>query len=396
MSMLFDPIKLGNLQIKNRFVRSSTYERMGTETGEVTGELVETHRRLAKGEVGLIIPGYMYVHPLGRGDKGQIGIHNDRMIPGLKRLTEAVHQEDGKVAFQLVHVGRQTTKSNIGQTPLGPSSKGWDPTYFVKPKTMTEEQIQEAIQSFGDASRRALEAGADGIQIQAAHGYLINQFLSPFFNHRQDKWGGSAENRFRMLKEVVLQSKRALPEGFPVLVKLNSHDYTPQEGITPPLAAQYARWLVELGIDGLEVSCGTLTYSSMKVCQGELPANEMAKILPKWLRPSGKLIIQRMIRECKLHEGYNLEASRMIKSVIGDTPVIAVGGLRRVAQMEEALQGRCADLISMSRPFIREPFLVKQIRGGSTDKVACVSCNRCLAAIPNKLPVYCYNKRFPK
>lgn len=396
MSMLFDPIKLGTLQINNRFVRSSTYERMGTETGEVTDELVETHRHLAKGEVGLIIPGYMYVHPLGRGDKGQIGIHNDRMLPGLKRLTEAVHQEGGKIAFQLVHVGSQTTKSNIGQTPLGPSSKGRDPTYFVKPKAMTEEQIQETIQAFGDAAKRAAEAGADGIQIQAAHGYLINQFLSPFFNHRQDKWGSSAENRFRMLKEIILQSKRALPEGFPILVKLNSHDYTPQEGITPPLATQYARWLVELGTDGLEISCGTLTYSSMNVCQGDLPAKEMAKILPKWLRPSGKLIIQRMIRECKLREGYNLEASRMIKSVVGDTPVIAIGGLRRVAQMEEALQGRYADLISMSRPFIREPFLVRQIREGSTDKVACVSCNRCLAAIPNKLPVHCYNKRFPK
>ena len=159
------------------------------------------------------------------------------------------------MVFQLVHAGRQTTKAVIGQTPIGPSDKGRDPINFVKPKKMTEEQIREVIQAFGKAASRAIEAGADGVQIHAAHGYLVNQFLSPFFNRRTDDWGGSDENRFRFLREIILETRRVLPEGMPILVKLNTHDHTPQEGVTPPLATRYAKWLAELGIDGLELSC---------------------------------------------------------------------------------------------------------------------------------------------
>jgi 2,4-dienoyl-CoA reductase-like NADH-dependent reductase (Old Yellow Enzyme family) len=202
MSILFEPLNLGNVQIKNRFVHSATYEAMALETGEVSDQLIKKYQILAKGEVGLIIPGFMYVHPLGRSYTYQTGIHNDRMIPGLRKLVEAVHREGGKIAFQLVHAGRQTTKAIIGQTPIAPSSKGRDPINFVKPKEMNPNQIREVIQAFCMAAHRAVESGADGIQLHAAHGYLINQFLSPFFNHRGDEWGGSDANRFRFLKEL--------------------------------------------------------------------------------------------------------------------------------------------------------------------------------------------------
>ncbi len=396
MSVLFTPIDLGNVQVKNRFIQSATYEVMAIETGEVSDKLIKRYQRLAKGEVGLIIPGYMYVHPLGRSYKYQTGIHNDDMIPGLKKLVEAVHQEDGKIAFQLAHAGRQTTKAMIGQTPLGPSSKGRDPINFVKPKEMNANQIQEVIQAFGIAARRAVETGVDGIQLHAAHGYLINQFISPYFNHRKDEWGGSDMNRFRFLKEVILKVRKAIPEGMPVLVKLNTHDYTPQEGITPSLAVIYARWLSELKINGLEISCGSAVYSFMNMCRGDVPVRELVDSLPFWKRPIGKLMMKRMVGKYDLEEGYNLEAAKMIKPVLGTIPLFVVGGLRSVARMKKALEKQYADCISMCRPFIREPFIVKKIREGKTEAVACVSCNRCLAAITRNIPVQCYNKGLPE
>ena len=392
MSILFTPINIGDVQIKNRFIHSATYEVMSLETGEVTEKLIKRYQILAKGEVGLIIPGYMYVHPLGRSYRYQTGIHNDEMIPGLTRLVESVHQEGGKILFQLVHAGRQTTKAIIGQTPIGPSSQGRDPINFVKPKEMSTDQIQEVIQAFGIAANRAVKAGADGIQLHAAHGYLINQFISPFFNHRKDEWGGSDVNRFRFLKEIISKIRNVLPKGMPLLVKLNTHDYTPKEGITPSLARIYAKWLSDLEIDGLEISCGSAIYSFMNMCRGDVPVKELVNSLPFWKKPFGKLMVKNMLGKYDLEEGYNLEAAKMIKPVLGKIPLFLVGGLRRVAQMEEVLEKGYADCISMSRPFIREPFIVKKIKEGESEAAACVSCNRCLAAVGNNMPVHCYNK----
>lgn len=395
MSILFTPINLGSMQIKNRFVHSATYEVMALETGEVSNKLIKRYQNLAKGEVGLIIPGYMFVHPLGRAYGYQTGIHSDDMIPGLKKLVEAVHQEDGKIVFQLAHAGRQTTKAMIGQTPVGPSSKGRDPFHFFKPKEMNETEIQGVIKAFGKAASRAVEAGADGIQLHAAHGYLINQFLSPFFNQRDDEWGGSDANRFRFLKELILAIRNRLPQGMPILVKLNTHDYTPEEGITPPLAVTYAKWLADLEINGLEISCGSSVYSFMNMCRGDVPVKELVQSLPFWKRPLGTLMMKRLEGQYNFEEPYNLGVAKLIKPLLGEIPLFLVGGVRKVEEMEGILARQCADCISMSRPFIREPFIVKRIKEGKTETVACISCNRCLAAVPNNMPVRCYVKGLP-
>ncbi|MBW1813101.1 MAG: NADH:flavin oxidoreductase [Deltaproteobacteria bacterium] len=395
MSALFSPMKIGNVEIPNRFVNSATYECMAKETGEVSDDLIKRYVRLAKGGVGLIITGVMFVHPFGRGYKYQTGIHHDSMIQGLKRLVDAVHQAGGKIAFQLVHSGRQTTKDMIGQTPLAPSSRGRDPINFVKPKEMTEDEIVEVIKAFGAAAKRAVEAGADAIQLHGAHGYLINEFLSPFFNIRTDSWGGSDDNRFRFLKEIYQEVKEVVPDSLPVLLKLNTNDYTPKEGVTPSLAATYSGWIAELGIDAVEVSCGTTNYSYMNMCRGDVPTAELVKGLSWWEKPIGRLMIGKLEGKYDLEEGYNIEAAKIIKPVIGDIPLLLVGGMRTVSHMEEVLGNNYADFISMSRPFIREPFLVNKIKENKMDKVSCVSCNRCLAAVANELPLYCYNKGFP-
>ncbi len=395
MSVLFTPCSIGRLELPNRLVCSATYEQMAAESGEVTDKLMRRYEKLAQGETALSITGLMYVHPSGRGYQHQVGIHADSMIAGLSKLTAAVHAAGGRIAFQLAHCGRQTTKAMAGQTPMAPSSRGRDPMNFVKPRTMSNEDIERTIAAFGAAAKRAVAAGADAIQLHGAHGYLISEFLSPFFNVRTDRWGGRDENRFRFLKSVYQAVKAQVPEDFPILVKLNGHDHTPKAGVTLTSVRQYTQWLAEMGIDGIEVSCGTTHYSYMNMCRGDVPTTELMQSLAWWEKPVGRFMIGKLEGRYDLEEGYNLAFAKAIKPLIGDTPLFLVGGMRSVAHMESVLEKKHADFISMSRPFIREPSLARKLKEGKKNNVACVSCNRCLAAVPNGLPVHCYHKGFP-
>ncbi len=395
MSVLFTPRSIGRLELPNRLVCSATYEQMAAESGEVTDKLIRRYEKLALGETALSITGLMYVHPSGRGYKHQVGIHADSMIAGLSKLTAAVHAAGGRIAFQLAHCGRQTTKAMAGQTPMAPSSRGRDPMNFVKPRTMSEEDIEKTIAAFGAAAKRAVASGADAIQLHGAHGYLISEFLSPFFNVRTDTWGGRDENRFRFLKSVYQAVKAQVPEDFPILVKLNGDDHTPKAGVTLTSVRQYTQWLAEMGIDGIEVSCGTTHYSYMNMCRGDVPTTELMQSLAWWEKPVGRFMIGKLEGHYDLEEGYNLAFAKAIKPLIGDTPLFLVGGMRSVAHMESVLEKKHADFISMSRPFIREPSLARKLKEGKKNNVACVSCNRCLAAVPNGLPVHCYHKGFP-
>jgi len=393
MSILFQPIKIGEMELKNRFVRSATHEVMATEDGRITDDLIKRYSNLSKGEIGLIIPGHFYVHPLGQAHHGQCGIHSDEMIPGLKKLSNAVHQYGGKVAFQLAHGGRQAYKKLIGHAPLAPSKWGRDPATLHKPYQMTESDIRETIEAFSRAAQRAMEADADAVQIHAAHGYLMSEFLSPFFNRRKDEWGGSDENRFRFIKEIILKIKNILPENKPLLVKMNANDYTPKKGVTPDLAATYAGWMVELGVDAIEISCGT--GYSFHTIRGDIPANEMVAGLPLWMKPIAKMKLKAMAKTNTFEDAYNRETAKVLKPVMGDTPLILVGGLRKLNQMEEIIDQGDADLISMSRPFLREPFLVKKFMEGKSTEASCISCNKCFAAMFNAMPVRCYQKGLP-
>jgi 2,4-dienoyl-CoA reductase-like NADH-dependent reductase (Old Yellow Enzyme family) len=389
MSILFEPLALANVPIRNRFVHSATYEGLAAEGGEVTAPLVKRYRRLARGEVGLVIPGGLHVHARGRSSRRQAGIDRDDLIPGLRQIVDAVHQEGAKIIFQLLHAGAQARQEVTGQPALSPSASARDPATLRKPRAMNGAQIEEAIRAFGQAARRAVETGADGVQLHAAHGYLINQFLSPFYNQRRDGWGGSEENRFRFLREVIGEVRSALPDGMPLLVKLNAHDHTPREGITPPLAARYAASLAGLGIDGLEVSCGT-SFSFMNMCRGRVPVDELVAGMPRWQRPLARRTLSRLVGQYDLAGAYNLEAARIIRPALGDAQLLLVGGLRSLPQMEAIVQGGDADFVSLSRPFIREPALVKRMREGKTEVVACESCNKCLAAMVNGEAVRCY------
>jgi 2,4-dienoyl-CoA reductase-like NADH-dependent reductase (Old Yellow Enzyme family) len=394
MTKLFDSIAIGATQLGNRFVCSATYEAMAGATGEVTAEILERYDRIARGGVGLIIPGHMYVHPGGRSLAKQLGIHDDAMIPGLEELVDQVHRHGARIVFQLCHAGRQAPRKLTGAAPLAPSGHGLDPVTLNRPRKMSDAEIASVIQSFASAARRAKQAGADGVQLHAAHGFLLNQFLSPFYNRRKDAWGGSAENRFRFVREIIAAVRKAVGASLPLLIKLNTHDFTPRPGMTPELASRYAAWLRLEGIDAVEVSSGT--YYSFHTVRGDIPRDELARALPAWMRPVAKLKFKTLIKPCAFEESYNLPGARAVRQSLGDSvPLMLVGGMRRRQQMEAVLSNGDADLISMSRPFIREPSLVNRFREGKSEAVSCVSCNMCFAAVFNNLPLRCYRKGLP-
>ncbi len=395
MSVLFTPLKIGAVEIKNRFVHSGTYECMADENGFVTDPLLTRYRNLSRGEIALIIPGYLNVHPLGKATPHQTCIDSDDKIPGLTRLVDAIHEGGAKACLQLAHAGRQTKKAYTGQTPMAPSSIGRDPMYMVKPRAMTEHEIYEAIEAYGKAAGRAVRAGTDAVHISAGAGYLPNQFLSPYLNQRRDKWGGSDENRFRFVREIVDAVRLQMPDGMPLIMKLNAVDYTPKEGVTPDLAKQYAKWLSEMGVDLLEITTGTTLYSNMHMWRGEVPVPELIRPLPLWQKPLAWLVLKRMVGKFDFEEMWNLKYARYIKPVLGNTRLGLVGGNRRVAQMEKLIESGDADAIFMCRPFIREPFLVKMIKEGKTRQAACISCNRCVGALVNDLPLRCYVNGLP-
>jgi 2,4-dienoyl-CoA reductase-like NADH-dependent reductase (Old Yellow Enzyme family) len=190
----------------------------------------------------------------------------------------------------------------------------------------------------------------------------------------------------------VLGVKKAAGDTMIVLVKLNTNDFTPQQGITPSLAVKYAGRLAELGIHGLEVTAGTILHSFMNMSRGEVPVDGLVSGLPWWKKPLARLMLGKLAGRYDLEQGYNLEAAKFIKPAIGEVPLLLVGGLRSLKHVEEVLERRWADCISMSRPFIREPYLVKRFREGRAEAASCVSCNKCLAAVNNNMPLRCYYK----
>lgn len=191
MSILFDPIKINGMVVSNRFMRSATNDRRADITGGIDDAFIKVYERLAAGGVGLIVTGHAFVQWNGKASRYMLGVHKDDLIPGLKRLVDAVHQYDSRIVMQLNHAGRQTSSSFIGETPLAPSA-----VYFrvsrQTPRAFTEKEIEDLIGAYAAAAGRAKSAGFDGVQIHGAHGYLVNQFLSSFTNRRKDRWGGGA------------------------------------------------------------------------------------------------------------------------------------------------------------------------------------------------------------
>ena len=245
---------------------------------------------------GRHLPGHVYVARSGRGYVHQIGIHTDEMIPGLSALVKEVHQKGSKIFFQLSHAGRQTKKIIAEVPPMGPSAKGRDPLNFVKPREMSEHDILMTIEDFAQAAKRAVKAGADGIQIFAAHGFLINQFLSPFFNHRNDSWGRDGQTLSLFGAGLCPSTGRDSSGNFRHHQTEHPRSYARPRDHSE-LAKKYVQWLVALGLDGAELSSGTAFYCIMDVCRGGVPNSGFGETFPTMEETFGEVGAPDMGRE---------------------------------------------------------------------------------------------------
>ncbi len=356
---MFEATEINGMKLANRFVRSATWEGMAGDDGSCTPKLVNLMRELAKGGVGLIITGHAYVRQDGQAGPWQLGVYKDELVPGLREMTQAVHEHSGRIVLQAAHAGFFASASLSRQTPLAPSHV--EGLTKSARKEMTLVDIREIVEAFGRAAHRAREAGFDGVQIHAAHGYLLSQFLSPAFNKRTDAYGGPVENRVRALLEVLQRVRTAVGEDFPVLVKMNSEDFL-DDGLTWQDSLKVGSLLQEGGIDAIELSGGTLI--------------------------SGKLSPSRMGVKSEDKEAYFREAARAFKEAL-QVPIIVVGGVRSFRLAERLVEQGYADYVSMSRPFIREPHLVKRWASGEMGKAACVSDNRCFGPAMAGEGIYC-------
>jgi len=355
MTKLFEPCSLAGLALRNRIVRSATFEKMADENGFVTGRLIRLYEELARGGSGLLITGNALVHPSGRTVRRMLCIHTDSFISGLRSLTDAVHAAGGIIAVQLSHGGRQCSSLMLGGAePFAPSAV-YDPSTKTTPRAMTDSEIWRMVEAFGEAAWRAQASGFDALQLHAAHGYLLSSFLSPHTNRRDDYWGGDEVRRFHFVEEAYEAARRAVGGDFPVLVKMNCDDLLPG-GILPEDSVRQAGRLQALGLDAVEISAG-------------MRESETPIIRPDILRPS--------------EEAYLREAGKLFKEVLS-MPVILTGGMRSRSVMDDVLERGEADLIGMSRPLIREPDLPNLMKEGR-EKADCVSCNRCtrFARIPH-------------
>ena len=389
-NLLFTPMEINGMQLKNRMVRSATYEHMATEDGKVTDQLINFYSKLAKGGVGLIMLGYAYVQENGHCAPSQIGIYSDDHIPGLKNLVDEIHNQEAKVGLQIVHAGRQTTPAAIGgQTPFAPSAIEPDPLYNTSPREMTEDEISETVNAFGAAAKRGKEAGFDAVQLHATHGYLLAQFLSPHTNRRTDEWGGNQENRMRFVTEVNNSVREAVGNDFPVLIKLSVEEGL-ENGITLDEASNVAMRLSQIGIDAIEISGGTVVDTAFMMSRGDIPIDMLTRDADPAAKEQMEDFFYSIKDMVKYEEAYWLKHAEKIKEVIGDVPLILVGGMKYPQTMAKILEENKADLISLCRALIREPDLPKEMAEGRKDPSKCAFCNRCLMEIFNK-PLKCRN-----
>lgn len=367
MNKLFETVQIKNLQLKNRFVRSATYDGLAEPGGRVSDTQVKSFSDLAEGGVGLIVAGIAHVHAAGQITNIQNSITGDEFIPGLRRLTDEVHKHEAKIAIQLFHAGRE---ARFARTVLGyvlaPSELEYDPYYEGAVRQISEDEILDVVHAFGDAAARAREAGFDAVQVHGAHAYLLSQFLSPFTNRRQDEWGGSLENRLRLHLEIYKDIRKKVGDDYPIMIKLGVQDGF-NGGLEFSEGKQAAQILAACGYDSLEISQGL---------RGE-----------KYEGTEYKVRI-----DCLEREGYYRSWCRKIKDQVG-VPVMMVGGLRTLSLMEEIIQNREADFVSLCRPLICEPGLINAWRDDEEYKARCLSCNHCLKTLGKGKQISCIRNR---
>lgn len=345
---LFEPTCLGGIYISNRTVRSATVSSLATEDGYVTDELINYYNELAQSEIGLIITGTVGVMQNDIFDLKNLRIHDDSYINGLTKLADDVHINRSKIIAQLGHNSNLTYKT-VSVPPLAPSAVK-DFSTGQEATEMTKKDVEDFKVEFVKAAKRCQEVGFDGIQVHAAHGYLLSKFLTPYYNRRRDAYGGNVENRVRILIEILEGVKEICGKDFPVFAKINSSDFIERDGaLSFEDCEEAVKMLSEAGYDAIEIS-GGLAGTSIG------PAR--IKILS--------------VKQ----EAYHREFAENIAKEI-TAQVVLVGGIRSLEIAEEIISETNIDAVAFSRPLISEPHLIKRWQEQSRKKSKCVSCNRC-------------------
>jgi len=351
MKELFEPTRLGCLELKNRFLRSATWEGIAEEKGHINDKVMALYEDLAKGGSAAIITGYAFVLEDEQPNPKMFGAYDDTFIESYKPLTRMVHDNDSKIILQLVYGGSFTWFNAENREIWGPSAVT-NKISGVTPKEMTPLDIQTLIEAFGDAAKRAMESGFDGVEMHAGHGYLLNHFLSPFFNQREDVFGGTPEKRARIIFDIFENIRKKTSPDFPILIKLNCSDFMGTKGFTFEECLALCKKLDNMGIAGIEISGGPVFRAPKTeketTYEVTLPAND----------------------------SYFSEYAKVIADAI-DAPVILVGGNRSTETMEKLLADTDIACFSFSRPLLCEPDLVNKWAEDKTVKPRCTSCGQC-------------------
>lgn len=360
MRKMFENTQLANMELKNRFVRSATWENMTTEKGHMTDKLYEIYENLSKNEVGLIITGYANIVEEEQPNAGMMGMYNDTFILEYQKLTDLVHSHGSKIIMQLAYGGTKST-FNIGERVIYAPSDIPERGTGVSGKPMTKDEIKYIVKAFAESGRRVKESGFDGVEIHGAHTYLINQFLSPYYNQRTDEYGGSLKNRMRFLVEIYEEMRKAVGNEFPILVKLTATEFF-EGGLTFEDTKVICRELESMGVDALEIS-GNVHGKARSMAGEVFDGFEIQK------------------------EGYFLQYAKIIADLV-NLPIITVGGFKNFDYIEESLNGSKIELFGLSRPFLAEPNLIKRWKDGDIKKAKCVQCSKCRTSEGNYCTVF--------
>ena len=377
---VFSPAKLGPVTLRNRIIKSATFE-AATPNGLVSDDLITYHRLPAAGGVGMTTVAYLAVSPDGRTDFDQIWWRPEA-IPGLRKLTDAVHGEGAAISAQIGHAGPLALFRTYRGRALAPM-RAFNPAGLKFSRQATRADIARVIADHATAARFAIEAGFDAVEIHLGHNYLASAFLSPLINKRTDEFGGSLDNRAKVARGIVMAVRRAVEqEGTPIAVtaKLNMTDGA-RRGISVEESLQTAKWLeADGGLDAIELTAGSSLVNPMYLFRGDAPVKEFAKGFHRPMRWGVRAMGKKLLREYPYREAYLLDDAKLFRAELS-MPLILLGGITNRETMDLAMT-EGFQFVAMARALLAEPDLINRIaREGASVKSACTHCNQCMPTI---------------
>lgn len=374
---VFNPAKLGPLTLRNRVIKAATFEAR-TPDALVTDDLIEYHRLPAAGGVAMTTVAYCAVSPGGRTGGNQIWMR-PHAVPGLRRLTEAIHAEGAAISAQIGHAGPVADARSNQATALAPV-RFFNPIAMRFAQKATREDIDDVLAAHAHAARLAVDAGFDAVEIHLGHNYLASAFLSPLLNRRDDEFGGSLQNRAKVARGLVMAVRRAVRQQVAVTAKLNMTDGI-RGGITVDEALTTARWLQDDGgLDAIELTAGSSLVNPMYLFRGDAPVKEFAAAFKPPLRWGIRMTGHRFFREYPYRDAYLLREARLFRAEL-TIPLILLGGITNRTTIDLAM-AEGFEFVAMARALLAEPDLVNRIAAeGSQVRSACTHCNQCMATI---------------